>query len=213
SAASGDCRVQSGRRRGAGPRRLLPGAWLRSAAGERDQHDARLYRDQHVSQAVAGQRHDLRAAGGAAGGAGRGAVRRTVAQRNELSARGMRAEGCGVGGQRSGMSSPSTPTPHPPLHAPLARGGSGGCATPVLAVAQALRERCPEVRFLYIGTAGGPEAELARAQNLEFAAIATGKLRRYWDVQNLVDPFRVLLGVSQAYNLARRFRPRVAFAA
>jgi UDP-N-acetylglucosamine--N-acetylmuramyl-(pentapeptide) pyrophosphoryl-undecaprenol N-acetylglucosamine transferase len=111
------------------------------------------------------------------------------------------------------MSDPSFPTPDSSLHVLLAGGGSGGSATPVLAVAQALRERCPEVRFLYIGTAGGPEAELARAQNLEFAAIATGKLRRYWDVQNLVDPFRVLLGVSQAYNLARRFRPRVAFAA
>lgn len=95
----------------------------------------------------------------------------------------------------------------------LAGGGSGGSATPVLAVAQALRQLRPETEFLYMGTRGGPEARLARAQGLQYAGITTGKLRRYWDVQNLVDPAKVLFGVGQAYALARRFRPSVAFAA
>ena len=35
----------------------------------------------------------------------------------------------------------------------------------------------------------------------------------YWDVQNFVDPLRVAHGLGQAYALARRFRPQVAFAA
>jgi UDP-N-acetylglucosamine--N-acetylmuramyl-(pentapeptide) pyrophosphoryl-undecaprenol N-acetylglucosamine transferase len=95
----------------------------------------------------------------------------------------------------------------------LAGGGSGGSATPVLAVAQAVRERCPDARFLYIGTAQGPEAALAAAQGIPFMAVASGKLRRYWDVQNLVDPLRLLQGTAQAYGLARAFKPRVAFAA
>jgi len=118
------------------------------------------------------------------------------------------------------MTRPSPLTPHPslrersePLRVLLAGGGSGGSATPVLAVAQALRERCPDVRFLYVGTAKGPEAALAAAQGIPFHAVAAGKLRRYLDLQNLVDPARVLVGVGQAYGLARRFRPRVAFAA
>ncbi|HEY3061670.1 MAG TPA: UDP-N-acetylglucosamine--N-acetylmuramyl-(pentapeptide) pyrophosphoryl-undecaprenol N-acetylglucosamine transferase [Chloroflexota bacterium] len=95
----------------------------------------------------------------------------------------------------------------------LAGGGSGGSATPVLAVAQALRRRQPYTEFLYVGTRDGPEAALAEAQELPFAGIATGKLRRYWDVQNFVDPLRVALGLGQAYGLARQFRPQVAFAA
>ncbi len=111
------------------------------------------------------------------------------------------------------MTGSSLPAPHSPLRILLAGGGSGGSATPVLAVAQALRDCCPEVRFLYIGTPGGPEGALARGQNIPFKAVATGKLRRYWDIQNLVDPLRVLQGTAQAYALARRFRPRVAFAA
>ncbi|MDQ3811028.1 MAG: UDP-N-acetylglucosamine--N-acetylmuramyl-(pentapeptide) pyrophosphoryl-undecaprenol N-acetylglucosamine transferase [Chloroflexota bacterium] len=95
----------------------------------------------------------------------------------------------------------------------LAGGGSGGSATPVLAVAQALRRAHPSSRFLYVGTRHGPEAALAQAHAIPFAGIASGKLRRYWDWHNLVDPLRVAGGVAEAYALVRRFRPRVAFAA
>jgi UDP-N-acetylglucosamine--N-acetylmuramyl-(pentapeptide) pyrophosphoryl-undecaprenol N-acetylglucosamine transferase len=95
----------------------------------------------------------------------------------------------------------------------LAGGGSGGSATPVLAVAQVLRRRDPSTEFLYIGTRDGPEAALAAAQGLAFAGIASGKLRRYWDAQNLTDPVRVAAGVAQSFALVRRFKPTAAFAA
>jgi UDP-N-acetylglucosamine--N-acetylmuramyl-(pentapeptide) pyrophosphoryl-undecaprenol N-acetylglucosamine transferase len=95
----------------------------------------------------------------------------------------------------------------------LAGGGSGGSATPVLAVAQRLAELRPGVRFLYVGTHDGPEATLAAQQGLPFVAVASGRLRRYWDRRNLTDPLHVLHGVEQAALLARRFRPRLAFAA
>jgi UDP-N-acetylglucosamine--N-acetylmuramyl-(pentapeptide) pyrophosphoryl-undecaprenol N-acetylglucosamine transferase len=95
----------------------------------------------------------------------------------------------------------------------LAGGGSGGSATPVLAVAQALRSRVREIEFLYVGTRGGPEAALAQSESIPFAGVATGKLRRYWDWQNFTDPARVLVGIGEAYALARRFRPQLAFAA
>src|SRR5437763_3354016 len=95
----------------------------------------------------------------------------------------------------------------------LAGGGSGGSATPVLAVAQALRRRQPDVEFLYVGTRGGPEAALAAAQRIPFAGVHTGKLRRYWDVQNVTDPVKVVAGLAEAYSLVQHFRPSVAFAA
>jgi UDP-N-acetylglucosamine--N-acetylmuramyl-(pentapeptide) pyrophosphoryl-undecaprenol N-acetylglucosamine transferase len=95
----------------------------------------------------------------------------------------------------------------------LAGGGSGGSATPVLAVAQALRRREPAVEFLYVGTRGGPEAALAAALGIPFAGVHTGKLRRYLDVRNAVDPFQVMLGIGESLALVRRFKPDVAFAA
>jgi UDP-N-acetylglucosamine--N-acetylmuramyl-(pentapeptide) pyrophosphoryl-undecaprenol N-acetylglucosamine transferase len=95
----------------------------------------------------------------------------------------------------------------------LAGGGSGGSATPVLAVAEALRVRAPSADFLLVGTATGPEAALAAAAGVPFAAVATGKLRRYLDWQNLLDAGRVPLGIAQAIGLVHRFRPDVAFGA
>jgi UDP-N-acetylglucosamine--N-acetylmuramyl-(pentapeptide) pyrophosphoryl-undecaprenol N-acetylglucosamine transferase len=95
----------------------------------------------------------------------------------------------------------------------LAGGGSGGSATPVLAVAQALRRSAPDIELLYIGTREGPEAALASAYAIPFVGIHAGKLRRYWDLQNLIDPFLVFGGIAESLALARKFRPDLAFAA
>jgi UDP-N-acetylglucosamine--N-acetylmuramyl-(pentapeptide) pyrophosphoryl-undecaprenol N-acetylglucosamine transferase len=95
----------------------------------------------------------------------------------------------------------------------LAGGGSGGSATPVLAVAQALRRHEPSIELLYVGTRDGPEAALAAAQQLRFVGVHAGKLRRYWDTRNLTDPLRVIAGVAESYALAREFRPQLALAA
>jgi UDP-N-acetylglucosamine--N-acetylmuramyl-(pentapeptide) pyrophosphoryl-undecaprenol N-acetylglucosamine transferase len=95
----------------------------------------------------------------------------------------------------------------------LAGGGSGGSATPVLAVAQALRRLEASVELLYLGTRDGPEGALAAAQHIPFVGVHAGKLRRYWDVQNLSDPWRVAEGIAESYALVRKFQPRVAMAA
>jgi UDP-N-acetylglucosamine--N-acetylmuramyl-(pentapeptide) pyrophosphoryl-undecaprenol N-acetylglucosamine transferase len=95
----------------------------------------------------------------------------------------------------------------------LAGGGSGGSATPVLAVAQALRRLEPTVELLYVGTRDGPEATLAAAQGIPFHGVHAGKLRRYWDARNLSDPLRVVQGIGESYALVRRFQPRAAMAA
>jgi UDP-N-acetylglucosamine--N-acetylmuramyl-(pentapeptide) pyrophosphoryl-undecaprenol N-acetylglucosamine transferase len=95
----------------------------------------------------------------------------------------------------------------------LAGGGSGGSATPVIAVAERVREIHPGVRLLFVGTAEGPERQLAKAAGLEFAAVSSGKLRRYWSWQNLADPARVLAGLGASLRIMRRFRPDAALGA
>jgi UDP-N-acetylglucosamine--N-acetylmuramyl-(pentapeptide) pyrophosphoryl-undecaprenol N-acetylglucosamine transferase len=92
----------------------------------------------------------------------------------------------------------------------LAGGGSGGSATPILAVASELRARRPDVELLYVGTHGGPEAALTASEGIPYVGVATGKLRRYWDAQNLTDVGRVIQGVGQSLRLVRRFKPDVA---
>lgn len=95
----------------------------------------------------------------------------------------------------------------------LAGGGSGGSATPILAVASQIKSRQPDARLLYIGTVGGLEGELAAAEGIRYFGVASGKLRRYWDTQNFSDAFRVMKGVSQALRYVLWFKPDVAFGA
>jgi UDP-N-acetylglucosamine--N-acetylmuramyl-(pentapeptide) pyrophosphoryl-undecaprenol N-acetylglucosamine transferase len=95
----------------------------------------------------------------------------------------------------------------------LAGGGSGGSATPILAVANQIRARLPSVELLYVGTVGGLEGELAASEGISYVGVATGKLRRYWDTQNFTDAFRVAQGIGQSLGHVRRFKPDVAFGA
>jgi len=92
----------------------------------------------------------------------------------------------------------------------LAGGGSGGSATPILAVASELRARLPGIELLYIGTFAGPEGELAAQEGIPYVGVASGKLRRYWDAQNVTDLGRIVQGVGQSLGQVRRFRPDVA---
>jgi UDP-N-acetylglucosamine--N-acetylmuramyl-(pentapeptide) pyrophosphoryl-undecaprenol N-acetylglucosamine transferase len=92
----------------------------------------------------------------------------------------------------------------------LAGGGSGGSATPILAVASELRARVPDVELLYVGTRDGPEAVLAAEERIPFVGVATGKLRRYWDAQNVTDVFRVVRGIGESLAHVRRFKPDAA---
>jgi UDP-N-acetylglucosamine--N-acetylmuramyl-(pentapeptide) pyrophosphoryl-undecaprenol N-acetylglucosamine transferase len=92
----------------------------------------------------------------------------------------------------------------------LAGGGSGGSATPILAVASELRARQPDIELLYIATEDGPEAVLAAEEGIPYVGIAAGKLRRYWDTQNFTDLGRIAKGIGQSLGHVRRFKPDVA---
>ena len=95
-------------------------------------------------------------------------------------------------------------------------GGSAGHVVPVLAVATALREelqkRHESAEFLFIGRRKSSEEALIRRANIPYTIISAGKLRRYVDFQNLVDPFRVVAGFFQAMWIIGTFHPDVIFA-
>lgn len=88
-------------------------------------------------------------------------------------------------------------------------GGSGGHVTPALAVAEYLRERGYEVVF--VGSTSGLEQALVAPRGFRYLGISAGKLRRYFSWANLVDLFRVMLGIIQSLWIVRRERPAVVF--
>lgn len=65
----------------------------------------------------------------------------------------------------------------------------------------------------YIGSHTGIEKELITTAypNLPYSSISSGKLRRYFSMQNFTDPFRVVAGVMQAFQIIRKVKPTVIF--
>ena len=88
-------------------------------------------------------------------------------------------------------------------------GGTAGHVTPNIALMPALKEAGYEIE--YIGSYNGMEKGLIEACNIPYHGIASGKLRRYFDIKNLSDPFRVLKGYAQAKSLMRKLKPDVVF--
>src|SRR5699024_4974403 len=64
----------------------------------------------------------------------------------------------------------------------------------------------------YIGSEFGIERELIEEiADITYYPISTGKLRRYMSLENMKDPFRVIKGVAQAWNIIRKTKPNVIF--
>lgn len=90
----------------------------------------------------------------------------------------------------------------------LTGGGSAGHVTPHFALIPHLEKRGWEIH--YIGTHDGIERELMEPK-LPYYPISAGKLRRYFDLKNFSDPFRVLRGIIEAYQILRRIKPEIVF--
>lgn len=94
-------------------------------------------------------------------------------------------------------------------HIVLTGGGTAGHVTPNIALLPGLRERGYQIS--YIGSYNGIEKELIEKTGVPYYGISSGKLRRYVDLKNLSDPFRVLKGIREARALMNRLNPDVVF--
>ena len=88
-------------------------------------------------------------------------------------------------------------------------GGTAGHVTPNIALLPILKEHGYEVS--YIGSYNGIEKELIEEQGVKYYGISSGKLRRYFDLKNFSDPFKVIKGYFQAKSLLRKIKPDVVF--
>ncbi|MDD4333349.1 MAG: UDP-N-acetylglucosamine--N-acetylmuramyl-(pentapeptide) pyrophosphoryl-undecaprenol N-acetylglucosamine transferase [Patescibacteria group bacterium] len=100
----------------------------------------------------------------------------------------------------------------------LTGGGTGGSVSPLLAMAEELAAGRSRVLprsydFLFVGTKKGPEREMAATAGIEFKAITSGKLRRYWSWHNFIDPFKILIGFFYAFFIIIKWRPNLIISA
>lgn len=91
----------------------------------------------------------------------------------------------------------------------LTGGGTAGHVTPNIALLPELRKRGYDIH--YIGTKDGIEKQLIEECEIPYYGISSGKLRRYFDVKNFTDPFKVLKGITDASSLIKRLKPNIVF--
>jgi UDP-N-acetylglucosamine--N-acetylmuramyl-(pentapeptide) pyrophosphoryl-undecaprenol N-acetylglucosamine transferase len=91
----------------------------------------------------------------------------------------------------------------------LTGGGTGGHIYPALAVAEAIRLREPRAEIRYIGTQGGPEAEIVPACGLSFYGVTAKKLQRLASPATVGVLLAFLRGYREAAALLRSFHPDV----
>ena len=91
-------------------------------------------------------------------------------------------------------------------HILLVGGGSGGHVFPLIAVAEALKTADSSTRIMMLGD--GPFlAEACAAAGLKYKRIHSGKLRRYFDLRNLLVPFQSFIGLLQSLWILFWFMP------
>ena len=91
----------------------------------------------------------------------------------------------------------------------LTGGGTAGHVTPNIALLPSLQEAGYEVH--YIGSYDGIEKKLIEDMGIPYYGISSGKLRRYFDVKNFSDPFRVVKGFGEANRILKKLKPDVVF--
>jgi len=91
----------------------------------------------------------------------------------------------------------------------LTGGGTAGHVTPNIALIPELKKRGYEI--YYIGSKNGIEKQLIEEEKIKYYGISSGKFRRYFDLKNFTDPFRVLKGYKEAMDVIKAIKPDVVF--
>lgn len=91
----------------------------------------------------------------------------------------------------------------------LTGGGTAGHVTPNIALISGLLDAGFQID--YIGSYDGIEKSLMADFDVTYHGISSGKLRRYFDIKNFTDPFRVLKGFKEANQLMKELKPDVVF--
>lgn len=91
----------------------------------------------------------------------------------------------------------------------LTGGGTAGHVTPNIALMPELKKRGYSIS--YIGSYEGMEKNMITETGTPYYGVATGKLRRYIDLKNITDPFKVVKGYFEARSHLKKIKPDVIF--
>lgn len=88
-------------------------------------------------------------------------------------------------------------------------GGTAGHVTPNIALAPRLKELGYDIQ--YIGTENGIERKLIENEGIPYHIVKAGKLRRYFDMKNFTDTFKITQGFIQSLAIINKLKPDIVF--
>jgi len=91
----------------------------------------------------------------------------------------------------------------------LTGGGTAGHVTPNIALFDALKEKGYKIH--YVGGFDGVECGLVSQFGIPYYGISCGKLRRYFDLKNVTDIFRIIKGLFDSVSILKKIRPNIVF--
>jgi UDP-N-acetylglucosamine--N-acetylmuramyl-(pentapeptide) pyrophosphoryl-undecaprenol N-acetylglucosamine transferase len=91
----------------------------------------------------------------------------------------------------------------------LSGGGTGGHIYPAVAIANELKLRNPQSKFLFVGAKGRMEMEKIPQLGYEIKGLNISGLQRSLSLKNLSFPFKLIQSLIRANRIIKKFKPNV----
>jgi len=91
----------------------------------------------------------------------------------------------------------------------ISGGGTGGHIFPAISIADALKEKHPNAKFLFVGAKDRMEMERVPQAGYDIEGLWISGIQRKLSLANLTFPFKVLSSLLKCRRLIRQFKPDV----
>ena len=97
----------------------------------------------------------------------------------------------------------------PSVNILLSGGGTGGHIYPAIAIANELKKRNPDARFLFVGAKDRMEMEKVPQAGYEITGLWVSGLQRKLSLKNMTFPFKIVDSLLKAGKIIKEFKPDV----
>lgn len=91
----------------------------------------------------------------------------------------------------------------------LSGGGTGGHIYPAIAIANELKNRIPNAKFLFVGASDRMEMEKVPQAGYEIKGLNISGIQRSLSFKNLSFPFKLIQSLYRAKQIIKKFKPNI----
>jgi UDP-N-acetylglucosamine--N-acetylmuramyl-(pentapeptide) pyrophosphoryl-undecaprenol N-acetylglucosamine transferase len=91
----------------------------------------------------------------------------------------------------------------------LSGGGTGGHIYPAVSIANELKVKYPEAKFLFVGANDRMEMEMVPKAGYEIKGLWISGLQRQLTLKNLAFPLKLISSLWNAYKIIKKFKPNI----